>query len=224
MRLWFFLLLSISASKIENDKSLEEIINGWNCEVKDYPFMVSIQHQSGGHRCGGTILNHRWVLTAAHCYKKSLRLLAGSSKFRDTWTGEVFQIEKWVLHPKKDIALLSTTTPMIQSFNVGYVKIWFSTSKKARDELCRSGIVMGWGYQVEFYHKGSPKRTHYDDHLKCIEMHVQRPRTCSKFLEEDQFCVLTLKPHTGTCFVSALQFLAVLDSGRTWSEGEVLDE
>merc|ERR1711872_494141 len=46
-----------------------KIINGLDAQKNQYPWLVIIQatSASGGGSCGGTILNARYVLTAAHC-------------------------------------------------------------------------------------------------------------------------------------------------------------
>ncbi|CAL4133693.1 unnamed protein product, partial [Meganyctiphanes norvegica] len=47
-----------------------KIINGHNSDVLYYPWMarISVCNLDGcGHTCGGSLINSRWVVTAAHC-------------------------------------------------------------------------------------------------------------------------------------------------------------
>jgi secreted trypsin-like serine protease len=43
------------------------IVKGMNAEPREFPWQVSLQSKSGSHRCGASILNKRFILTAAHC-------------------------------------------------------------------------------------------------------------------------------------------------------------
>ncbi|XP_074142110.1 chymotrypsinogen B-like isoform X2 [Sminthopsis crassicaudata] len=53
------------------------IANGKNAVPGSWPWQVSLQRR-GAHFCGGSIINNKWVVTAAHCKVKTTdRVVAG---------------------------------------------------------------------------------------------------------------------------------------------------
>ena len=59
------------------------VIGGKDTEVNEYPWMALLRRKSWSSRdffCGGTLVDSRWILTAAHCIKQKQEVVAG----RDT--------------------------------------------------------------------------------------------------------------------------------------------
>lgn len=61
---------------------IDKIIGGDNTAIDEFPWMAVLEYQlSNGERkigCAGSIINRRYVLTAAHCLTGSIIKLLGS--------------------------------------------------------------------------------------------------------------------------------------------------
>ncbi len=45
------------------------MVGGTNAEESEFPFIVSLTRR-GGHFCGASIVNDKWIMTAGHCVCK----------------------------------------------------------------------------------------------------------------------------------------------------------
>ncbi|KAK2906969.1 hypothetical protein Q8A67_005954 [Cirrhinus molitorella] len=52
------------------------IENGTEAKPHSRPYMVSLQKDNRQHKCGGFLISDRFVMTAAHCWKKNEKLTA----------------------------------------------------------------------------------------------------------------------------------------------------
>ena len=116
------------------------------------PWQVSISNMGweNMHFCGGSILDSKTILTAAHCFptfdKWSTYIRAGS---KDAWNGgQLIQVEKAIEYPKKidtnsnehDIYILKLKTPL--KFNDNVKPICLATKDPADGQNC---FVSGFG-------------------------------------------------------------------------------
>lgn len=143
------------------------IVGGIAVNITDYPYQVSLQRNQ--HFCGGSILNDRWILTAAHCTKyvakrgivflivricihrgvtnaSTVKIRAGSTEVRSG--GILAQIRDIYFHPKQnswsnyDFSLLELMEPLELSKTVQPISLPARSDSFEDGTLCD---VSGWG-------------------------------------------------------------------------------
>ncbi|PVZ99798.1 hypothetical protein BB558_004171 [Smittium angustum] len=117
----------LSDSSITFGKS-PRIINGQTASTNEFPFAASLQitFEGNGFSCGGSIINEKWILTAAHCMYPGDRLLTpnevkvgyGNSNREKQTFGTVSNIfvmpgyNRNDTTPLNDITLLELSSPI----------------------------------------------------------------------------------------------------------------
>ncbi|XP_049321913.1 kallikrein-7-like [Astyanax mexicanus] len=59
------------------------IINGKKADENDLKFVVSVQNASK-HKCGGLLIDRKFVLTAAHCFGRDMSVVIGTHNIDNT--------------------------------------------------------------------------------------------------------------------------------------------
>ncbi|XP_054159488.1 U21-ctenitoxin-Pn1a-like [Oppia nitens] len=133
------------------------IVGGSDVENGQMPWMALIQHK-GAPFCGGSILNERWILTAAHCFKipkkeTDLTIRVGSIMSN---SGTVYKVDKIVVHEQynrdamenSDLALVKTAwvIRMERSGNTELIN-GICLPKSKDDPIDKKITVAGWGKQ-----------------------------------------------------------------------------
>uniref|UniRef100_A0A0A1WRQ7 Serine protease persephone n=1 Tax=Zeugodacus cucurbitae TaxID=28588 RepID=A0A0A1WRQ7_ZEUCU len=136
------------------------ILNGKTTNFGEYPHMARIMYDNVKLRCGGVLIDKRFVLTAAHCVDgkegKAIKVVLGVTDFNDPKQRNTRQnrdIKKIHLHPNyddsrlyNDIALIELDRDAVFNQNV------YPTCLHTDQTELSSGtdlVVTGWG-QTEY--------------------------------------------------------------------------
>ncbi|KAG5858187.1 snake venom serine protease precursor [Bothrops jararaca] len=137
------LILQVSYAQ----KSSELVVGGDECDINEHPFLAFLY--SHGYFCGLTLINQEWVLTAAHCDRRFMRIYLGIHARSVANDDEVIRYpkEKFICPNKnmsdekdKDIMLIRLNRPVKNSTHIAPISL--PSNPPSVGSVCR---VMGWG-------------------------------------------------------------------------------
>lgn len=130
------------------------IVGGQDANITDFPWQVALMADTFQF-CGGSIINERWILTAAHCEKPQLtHIRAGVTNKTDATTGQDIPVLRQIPHPAyndetmdSDLMLLELASPLNLSGSKAKA-IPLMTAQAAASGLQNPGVIAtisGWG-------------------------------------------------------------------------------
>ncbi|XP_067245926.1 trypsin-2-like [Chanodichthys erythropterus] len=174
----------------------DEIIGGYECPPHSQPWQVYLT--DGRKSCGGSLINERWVVSAAHCKFLRSRLIIRLGKHKKSVneaTEQKIGVEKMIPHLKyndqphnNDIMLIRLRKPAI--FNKYVKPIPLTTNCTSAGEQC---LVSGWGKTTV----GSASV------LQCLKLPVLSKMLCKcaygTSITENMFCAGFMKGGKDSC-------------------------
>ncbi|KAG8144638.1 hypothetical protein E2320_013108 [Naja naja] len=130
------------------------VVGGMESKKGEVPWQVYLLNSEGNGFCGGTIINEKWIVTAAHCLEfRPQRIVAGEHNIYTVDNTEQYRnVVRAIPHPTynttnkyhNDIALLELDAPL--EFN-HYVTPICIADKEFTNSLLKFGLgtVSGWG-------------------------------------------------------------------------------
>ena len=225
---------------IVNSRSLSaRILGGGDAEIGDYPSvvaLVSTGFSSSDQRlfCGGTLVDERWVMTAAHCVldnfqqpldPASIRVVAGFSDLSLSTPADEVQVVQVVVHPDfnlnqelppNDIALVelaASTAATVTPLFTGNSDLFTGSF----------GAIAGWG-AIEF---DDPFRPVYPTILQDASVPLVSHEDCNSpesydgILAESHLCAGFVEGEIDACAGDSGGPLYIRDSGQQMQAGIV---
>jgi len=156
-----FCIAAVSGKSLRSSGQL--IVGGEDAKIGEIPYQISLRYAGSSHRCGGSIIDKKWVLTAAHCVDSggSLEILAGQTILSDSNSGtpQTVKVDTVFIHPNYtrahfaepyidgDIALLKLSSEVAQNEHVKTIE-YAPFGYLASEEM----LVTGWGSKGKVDH------------------------------------------------------------------------
>ncbi|XP_016954733.1 serine protease 1-like [Drosophila biarmipes] len=213
MKVFLLLALALAAVSAETPKQVHpkdlpkdnkingRIVNGYPATEGKAPYTVGLEFNNpgGGWWCGGSIIAHDWILTAAHCTDNTeqVKIFYGATwHFNAQFTqivsnSAIIQNPKWPNENGNDISLIRTPSVEFSS-TVNMVELpSFNDRYNMYDNWW--AVACGWGMTTA----GSQP-----DWMECVDLQIISNADCSSVYgaqPEGILCVATTGGKS-TCF------------------------
>ncbi|KAH1171316.1 hypothetical protein KIL84_006934, partial [Mauremys mutica] len=163
------------------------IIGGQDAQEGQWPWQVSVQkyddkNHEYHHICGGSLISAQWVVSAAHCFNRSLpysqyQLVLGAHQLLNPSPNQVLaEVQKIIPHPRynrrsfvADIALVRLKEPVKSTF----IRPIFLPGASRQFRVGKKCWVTGWG-RVEVSEPLQPPKT-----LQQLEVPILSTAACN---------------------------------------------
>ncbi|XP_038260721.1 serine protease 27-like [Dermochelys coriacea] len=213
------------AEESQDQPVFSHIIAGQDAQEGRWPWQVSVQRYIDKksdylHICGGSLISAQWVVSAAHCFIRSLtcsqyRLVLGAHQLLNPSPNQILvQVKQIILHPSynrkskvADIALVRLEKPVkptkfIRPISLPRPSLQFPEKKKC--------WVTGWG-NVEVTKPLPRPKT-----LQELEIPIIKTADCN-----DRYKILTLHSHLGPDVVKPSMICAgYMNSNKGFCKGD----
>lgn len=167
-------------------------MNGSFTHIRRAPWQLSLR-ENKRHKCGASLITRNRALSSAKCYDSSLSLsnyaiVAGSTLRICDQNGFRIPIEKYIRHPKYDIAVIWLEYEIKYSVYMQPIMVAETNIESIFSDSSFSdeGKIAGWGLSdPENYESGS---TTLRTIMQRILLKERCERMCNKNLPDGMFC------------------------------------
>lgn len=136
------------------------IIGGDDTEPGEWPWIAALIESYSdslysGHFCGGSLIHHKWVVTAAHCVEydrpENIDIVVGIRDLEND-TGDRIRVKRIIIHPDYD--------PLELDSDIALLELERNASEEPVPLVSAQGdlegeeaVVLGWGLTQESSHR-----------------------------------------------------------------------
>ncbi|XP_051157100.1 chymotrypsin-2-like [Leptopilina boulardi] len=140
----FVLLIFTFTLSLANRKISPRLVGGSQAHAEQFPYQVTLFELATGHICGGSILNEKWILTAARCVRgrhpTSFYVGAGITNWSDLYNS-FYMIEKIIVDDSQNIALIKLQDTLTFSTKLNKIDLPLKNLNTADTPV----VISGWG-------------------------------------------------------------------------------
>ncbi|XP_034109748.2 serine protease 1-like [Drosophila albomicans] len=172
----------------------QRIHKGKYAHTGQFPYIVSLLTVEGtkGFPCGGSIIDHNWILTAAHCThnKDWVQIFYGTT---EKWKSEISHVvssDNIIEHEHYDNRTLENDIALIRTPYVEYSELVnkVSLADRENDYVGAWSIASGWGkneYGIE------------QENLQFIDLQIHSKMNCWNYIYKPSDTIICVAPFVG---------------------------
>jgi trypsin len=155
-RLFIFaalLLTSIGTTEAQNCPDHRRIVGGVDADIKEHPWQVLLKIptlKEGGVFCGGALVQDRWVVTAAHCFRgfngRSVSVKSGVTKWSSGSWSETYHV---FVHGGYNGGTFENDIALVKLASAPTGEIIPPAQSVQQLKACQVLEVTGWGRTAE---------------------------------------------------------------------------
>ncbi|XP_067421780.1 trypsin I-P38-like [Emydura macquarii macquarii] len=156
-----------------DDADDDKIVGGYTCPKNSVPYQASLN--IGYHFCGGALIHPQWVVSAAHCYQRSIQVRLGEHSLSvNEGTEQFIYSAKVIPHPSYNPSILDNDIMLIKLASAATLNSYVNTIPLPSSCVTPGTecLISGWGNTLS-------SGTNYPDLLQCLKAPVLSSSECS---------------------------------------------